>query len=485
MANEIAEQDLQPSRPRARLKAAIIGVMLITAILLLLAGLLIDPSWVARHFRSGRILRRDSIDKVLWFQLFTVTAGALLLVVAVGIYRRRLLGLLMVPLLIAYFLAIHAVYIQPKFPANTFLRPGNVGKLWNVLLGKDLFLSDFEPRTLLVTETHQVPRAKYPVINVHAHFIYYIETLGLDEMIRIMDSCGVERAVDLDGYAPNEKAMEKLKERIDSFRSQYRERFIQFYQIWFPDGGTPGNDMSDSFISESVALLEKAVRHGARGLKIWKNLGLKATDSRGQLIAVDDPRLDPIWAKAGDLGVPVLIHVGDPDAMFLPVDRFNERFEELSGMREWSYAGPGFPPKKAIVEQLENVLKKHRRTVFIGAHMASVAEDLSHLSSLLNRHANLYVDVSAQASELGRKPYTTRRFFIEHQDRVLFGTDGNAREEDYRSWFRFLETNDEYFDYPFSRVHKAGRWKIYGLGLPNEVLQKLYYANAARLILKR
>jgi predicted TIM-barrel fold metal-dependent hydrolase len=141
--------------------------------------------------------------------------------------------------------------------------------------------------------------------------------------------------------------------------------------------------------------------------------------------------------------------------------------------------------RRLILEQLENVLRRHPGTVFIGPHMASAAENLGYLSSLLSRHANLYLDVSAQAPELGRKPYTTRRFFIQHQDRLLFGTDGNPREEDYRSWFRFLETSDEYFDYPFSGIHKAGRWKIYGLGLPDEVLKKLYYANAARLILKQ
>jgi predicted TIM-barrel fold metal-dependent hydrolase len=466
-------------------KTAIVGVILLTAVVLLLAGLIISPSWVARYFRPGRLLRRESIEKILSFQLFMTTGGFLFLMVAVGIYRRRLLSILTVPLLIAYFLVIHAVYIKPKFPENTFLQPGNIGKLWNVLLGKDLFLSDFEPRPLLVTENHQIAKAKYPVFNVHAHFTYYIEKLSLDDMIRIMDNCGVERAVDLDGYVPTESAMEKMGARIDSFRNKYGGRFIQFYTIWFPDGGAPGNDISDSYISESVALFEKAVRQGARGLKIWKNLGLKATDSRGNLIPVDDPRLDRIWAKAGELGVPVLIHVGDPDAMFLPVDRFNERFDELASMREWSYSGPGFPPKKAILEQLENVLRRHPGTVFIGPHMASAAENLSYLSSLLSRHANLYLDVSAQAPELGRKPHTTRRFFIQHQDRLLFGTDGNPREEDYRSWFRFLETSDEYFDYPFAGIHKAGRWKIYGLGLPDEVLKKLYYANAARLILKQ
>jgi predicted TIM-barrel fold metal-dependent hydrolase len=479
MEPEVAESDAQPSRQQGRAKTRIAGVILLAAILLLLAGLIINPSWVARHFRAGRLLRRDSIDKILSFQFFMTTGGFLLLIAAIGIYRRRLLSILMIPLLIAYFLAMHAVYIEPKFPGNTFLRAGNIGKLWNVLLGKDLFLSDFEPRPLLVTENHQIARAKYPVINVHAHFTYWIEKLSLEDMIRIMDNCGVERMVDLDGYPPAE-----MDARIDSYRSKYGGRFLQFYHIWFPDG-----DISDSFISESVVRFEKAVKQGARGLKIWKNLGLKTTDEttdgQRQLIPVDDSRLDRIWAKAGDLGVPVLIHVGDPDAMFLPVDRFNERFEELAGMREWSYSSPGFPPKNAILEQLENVLTRHPATVFIGAHMASAAENLSYLSSLLNRHANLYVDVSAQAAELGRKPYTTRRFFIKYQDRVLFGTDGNPREEDYRSWFRFLETNDEYFDYPFARIHKAGRWKIYGLGLPDEVLQKLYYGNAARLILKQ
>jgi predicted TIM-barrel fold metal-dependent hydrolase len=147
-----------------------------------------------------------------------------------------------------------------------------------------------------------------------------------------------------------------------------------------------------------------------------------------------------------------------------------------------SYAGPGFPAKTVILQQFENIVKKHPNTIFIGAHMAESAENLQHLGSLLNRYPNLYVDISAQVAELGRQPYTARQFFIRYQDRILFGTDGNPRERDYRAYFRFLETADEYFDYPFSEVDNFGRWKIYGLFLPEEILAKVYYKNAARLL---
>jgi predicted TIM-barrel fold metal-dependent hydrolase len=332
---------------------------------------------------------------------------------------------------------------------------------------------------MLHTRKHEILRARYPVINVHAHFTYWLEKMSLEDMVNIMDKCGVASAVDLDGYAPNE-----LKKRVEEYRTKYGGRFLQFYHVWFPDERQP---LPDSFYQKEVDAIEEAVKMGARGVKVWRNLGLKTVDHAERLLTVDDPRLDALWTKAGELKVPVLIHVGDPDAGFLPVDRFNERFEQLRAKNDrlglgMSYAGPGFPAKTVILQQFENIVKKHPNTMFIGAHMAESAENLQHLSSLLDRYPNLYVDISAQASELGRQPYTSRQFFIRYQDRILFGTDGNPRERNYRAYFRFLETADEYFDYPYSEVESFGRWKIYGLFLPEEVLAKAYYKNATRLL---
>jgi predicted TIM-barrel fold metal-dependent hydrolase len=332
-------------------------------------------------------------------------------------------------------------------------------------------LSDYQPKSMLVLENHKVIRAKYPVVNVHAHFTYWIEKLSPEEIIKIMDNCGIEKMVDLDG------GKKEFEEKIENYKNKHSDKFILFYQIVFPDGTVP-----DSFFSKSVTELEEAVKMGAKGLKIWKRLGLMTRDKSGKVIPVDDPRLDPIWAKAGELGIPVLIHIADPDAFFLPIDRFNERFEQLQLGDFTGFYKPIFPRKEEIIKQFENVLKKHPDTVFIGAHMLMLAENLGYLESLLDKYPNLYVDLSAQVPELGRQPYTARKFFIRYQDRILFGTDGNPREDDYRDYFRFLETSDEYFDYPFSEIHSFGRWKIYGLYLPDEVLEKIYYKNAKKLL---
>lgn len=456
------------------MKTRILWIGALTAILSVGAGLIINPSFVTRYLSRDGILERETISSILSFQLLAASLGFLFLIVAIWIYNRRLGYLLLAPCLIAYFLVAHAVYITPHFPANTFLQPRTLAKFWDVLWGKDLFLSDFEPKPVLVTEKHQVMRAKYPVINVHTHFTYWIEKIKADEMIKIMDNCGVDQAVDLDGVG------EMFDEKIGTYTDMYRDRFIMFYHIWFPEGR-----ISESYITQSVVDLENAVKRGARGLKIWKNLGLKTMDSREQLIPVDDPRLDPIWARAGDLKIPVLIHVADRDAEFLPVDRFNELYEMFQSPLippEWRYDST-YPRRTKILEQFINMVGKHPRTIFIGAHMAMMAEDLAYLGSLLDKHSNLYLEFGAQIPELGRKPYSSRSFFVKYQDRILFGTDGNPREDAYRAHFRFLETADEYFDYPFAEVHSFGRWKIYGLYLPDEVLAKIYYKNAAKIIL--
>jgi predicted TIM-barrel fold metal-dependent hydrolase len=457
------------------MKTKIAWLSIILGLLVLIAGVVVSPSIVSRHLSADGLLDRETKNTVIDLQVFATTLGVVLLILGFGLRSARLLRILLVPSVLVYFFILHRVYIEPTYPANNFLRPEIIVKAWNVLLGRELFLSDFEPTPLLVTEKHEVLRAKYPVINVHAHFTYWKEVISHEEMIRIMDNCGIERTVDLDGYPPNE-----LKNRIEEYRTKYEGRFLQFYHLWFPDG-----PLADTFYQKSVDALEEAVKMGARGLKVWRNLGLKTVDHSGSLLAVDDPRLDPIWMKAGELAVPALIHVADRDAEFLSVDRHNELYEMLSWNPAWSFADPSYPPKARILEQFANVVRKHPKTQFIAAHMAMMAENLGYLSSLLDQYDNLYVDLSSQVPELGRKPYSSRNFFIKYQDRILFGTDGNPREDAYRVHFRFLETSDEYFDYPFSDVHSLGRWKIYGLALPDEVLEKIYYQNAARLILKQ
>lgn len=438
---------------------------------LIVVGVVFSPDFVARYIKHVEALHPITEAKVLSYQLYTITAGFLLVLLSVFLYSRRYVKILFLPLIIAYVALAYTSYIDKRYPENTFLKPDEFKKFWYVLLGKELFLSDYKPRSTLVLANHEVNRARYPVINVHTHQTYWIEKLSPEEVSRIMDNCGVEVVVDLDG-GPND-----FRPKMESYKNGYSDRFILFYQVVFPDG-----TIKDSFFPKAVNDLEEAVKMGAGGLKIWKRLGLMTRDSSGKVIPVDDPRLDPLWAKAGELGIPVLIHIADPDAFFLPIDRFNERFEQLQLGDFTGFYKPIFPRKEEIVKQFENVLRKHPDTVFIGAHMLMLAENLGYLGSLLDKYPNLYVDLSAQVPELGRQPYTAREFFIRYQDRVLFGTDGNPREGDYRDHFRFLETSDEYFDYPFSKIHSFGRWKIYGLYLPDEVLEKIYYKNAKKLL---
>jgi predicted TIM-barrel fold metal-dependent hydrolase len=199
-----------------------------------------------------------------------------------------------------------------------------------------------------------------------------------------------------------------------------------------------------------------------------------------------------MWEVCGELGLPVAIHVADPAAFFLPIDRFNERYEELERHPDWSFHDRDFPAQRDLIEALARVIARHPRTQFLGMHVASDAEDLAYVSGLLDRLPNLAVEIGARINELGRQPRATRRFFERYQDRVLFGTDAVPGGEEtpqqvfgdelYEIYFRFLETEDEYFDYAPAPVPPQGRWRIYGLGLPEPILRKVYHQNAERLL---
>jgi predicted TIM-barrel fold metal-dependent hydrolase len=223
------------------------------------------------------------------------------------------------------------------------------------------------------------------------------------------------------------------------------------------------------------------VKWGAQGLKIWKNFGLKVRDPEGNLVSVDDPRLDPLWGTTAELGVPVLIHVADPVAFFDPLDAHNERWEELTAHPDWHFPSPPYPPFMTIMEQLANLVLRHPQTTFIGAHVGCYSENLAWVGELLERAPNFYVDISARISELGRQPNTARRFFLDYADRIIFGTDMGPDPDTYRIYYRFLESDDEYFNYGTSEIPGQGRWQIYGLSLPEEILAKIYFCNAQRL----
>ena len=261
---------------------------------------------------------------------------------------------------------------------------------------------------------------------------------------------------------------------IDDMVKPYPGRFIVFTQIDWCKIDDP------NFSQEMVAQLDDAVGRGARGLKVLKDLGLGVRDKTGKLITVDDPRLDPIWEECGRLGIPVSIHVSDPEAFFHPVDNTNERYEELIEHPDWSFYGPQFPTEGAILAARDRMFARHPHTTFVSLARGQLAgESRLCVRDLLDTHPNVMVEFGAREAELGRQPRRAREFFLKYQDRIMFGTDNGMDEEMYRNHFRWLETADEYFDY--WGYPGQGRWKIYGMELPDPVLEKVYHRNAERI----
>ena len=286
-----------------------------------------------------------------------------------------------------------------------------------------------------------------------------------------------EKYVDLDGGWGEDI----LDHHLAHFKAAAPDRFAVFGGVDWAQWATHG----DGFGIWAAQRLRVQVRRGAQGLKIWKPFGLTVTDQHGAVVAVDDQRLDPLWAAAGELDVPVLIHVADPVAFFAPLDATNERWEELQAHPDWQFPSPPFPPFRTIVDGLATLVARHPATDFIGAHVGCYAENLGWVGALLDRCPNFAVDISARMAELGRQPYAARRFFLQYADRIVFGTDAGPSITAYQTYFRFLETDDEYFNYAGDDQPRQGRWAIYGLYLPDEVLRKVYYENAQRLIFAR
>jgi len=332
----------------------------------------------------------------------------------------------------------------------------------------DLKLIDWLPVSQLKVKQTEVLYPRFPVIDIHNHLRHLDHT---EHYLREMDKAGVRMCVSLDGASKDDFYKEHLK--VSSKIS--KDRFLIFF---YPD--FDGIDVPD-YGKKEAAKLEQAVKMGCRGLKIYKELGLVHKDENGNLIGIDDPRLDPIWAKCGELGIPVLIHVSDPMAFFTPVDRFNERYDELAQHPDWNFSDTSkYPSKETLLQQRNNVIARHPHTIFIGAHMATLPEDLGRVGMWLDTYPNLYADISARISDIGRQPYTARKFMIKYQDRILFGTDSAPNAEVYRLYYRFLETDDEYID-PSGGINRQGRWAIYGLYLPDEVLEKIYCKNALKI----
>ena len=329
----------------------------------------------------------------------------------------------------------------------------------------DLRLSDFAPRSQLKVAAHEILEPRFPVIDYHNH----LDAQSPQAVLDVMDACGVEKIVNI-----TMQTGQAAIETIDRFHRAAPDRFAAIG--WMDWSGIERDD----FAQLSLDRLQRLVEHGACGFKFWKDLGLAVRDGSGALLPVDDERLAPIFDKAAELKIPVMFHTADPEAFFTPIDRFNERYEELAAHPDWSFLGSPFS-KASLLEQRNRVFARHPRTTFVAAHLGESSEDLSYVAELLDRHPNLYIDISARTAELGRQPYTAREFVIRFADRILFGTDLLPDVGMYRLHYRFLETDDQYFEYP-SHASRQGRWNIYGLSLPADVLEKIYRINALKLL---
>jgi len=341
---------------------------------------------------------------------------------------------------------------------------------------------EYDPRSTLVVPAHPVTAAKYPFIDVHNHQ-NNMSPENLQKLVADMDRLNMAVMINLSGrgfkrtqnpggtttFGLNDG--EYLKKSVENANAAAPGRFIVFTNVDFNGIGDPG------WTEKAVQELEQDVKNGAGGLKIYKSLGMDVKDTSGKRVPVDDPRLDPIWAKCGRLKIPVLIHTGDPAAFWLPQDKLNERWLELKQFPDRNRHGKE-PSWEQVMNEQFNIFRKHPKTNFISAHMAWLANDLARLGKLLDEIPNMYTEIGAIIYDPGRQPRFAREWFTKYQDRVLFGKDIWAPEE-YYCYFRVLETADEYFDY-YRKRHAF--WKLYGLDLPDEVLKKLYYKNARRIL---
>jgi uncharacterized protein len=335
-----------------------------------------------------------------------------------------------------------------------------------------LLLKDWNPKPMVHLAQREVPRAKFYVIDVHNHVNDAGGIHGDDvppaDVVKAMDAANVRKIVILTGMWG-----EALQKVLDKMVKPYPDRFLVFAQMDWSKIDDP------NFSQEMVVQLDDAVKRGARGLKVLKDWGLSVHDKSGKLVPIDDPRMDPVWEECGRLQIPVAIHSTDPEAFFTPTDAHNERYEELMRNPTWSFYGPQFPSKQTLLEQRNHVFAKHPKTTFIALHIANWPENLDAVSDWLKQYPNMYVEFGAREAELGRQPRRAYKFFTEFQDRILFGTDAEPVPEMYSNYFRWLETQDEYF--PYWGYPEQGRWEIYGLALPDQVLEKVYHENAEKI----
>lgn len=327
---------------------------------------------------------------------------------------------------------------------------------------------DYKPRTTLVVAEHKVPHAKFPVIDIHSHQPTPISAADFDTVVQGMEQNNLRILVNLSGGSGD-----RLKQGLAAVAgSRHRDRMVLFANVDWSGAGAPG------WAQKAAARLEADIKAGAKGLKVFKDLGLRARKADGSRLKVDDPELDPIWDVPGRLGVPVLIHTAEPQEFFETIDYSNERWLELALFRDRRYPDGQFPRFEELLAERDRMFKRHPKTKFIAAHFGYRGNDLQKAAAMLQTMPNVYLEVAAILAELGRQPRTAHDFFVKHQDRVLFGKDSYQPNE-YPYYWRVFETGDEYFDY-YRSYHAF--WKLYGMSLPDDVLKKLYYRNALALV---
>lgn len=331
---------------------------------------------------------------------------------------------------------------------------------------QQMSFEEYNPESTLVVPEHPVIRARFPFVDIHSHH-YNMPTQDLAPLVRAMDSLNLGVLVNLSGGSG-----EHLKGAVENIRAHYPNRFLVFANVDFEGVGEP------DWGPKAAARLEQDVQNGAAGLKIFKSLGLRNLDSSGRRIPVDDPRLDPIWEKCAELKIPVLIHSADPKSFWDPMEASNERWLELKTHPRRKRSDTDPAPWQQIIEEQHRLFRRHPNTIFINAHMGWYANDLGRLGELMEAMPNMYVGIAAIIAELGRQPRAAREFFIRYQDRILFGKDSWIPSE-FPTYFRVLETADEYF--PYHKKYHAF-WAMYGMDLPEEVLRKVYYRNALKLL---
>ena len=347
-----------------------------------------------------------------------------------------------------------------------------------------LRLRDYRPVPRLMAPAHPVERARFPAVDAHNHLGRWLsEWVGDDPdawtvkdvgaLLELMEACNLAAIVNLDG-----RWGEELEANLDRYDRAHPGAFATFCHVdW--SAAVASGDIGRT----AAASLRASVGAGAKGLKVWKDLGLHVRDDRGELVLPDDARLAPLWEAAAELGVPVFIHTADPVAFFDPVDERNERVEQLLEHPEWSFADPSFPRFERLIEALERLVAARPGTTFVGVHFGGYAEDPAFVSRMLDAYPNYHVDIAARVAELGRQPRAVREVIVAHPDRVLFGIDEfPPARENYAICLRFLETADEHFPHSTEEVPLMGRWAISGLDLPSDVLRQVYVENALRLL---